>query len=78
MPDLRPNEISSRLPGLREDIYDILGHKNTKLTYTRFPKDWTAEQIYEYLIARAEEDEKARGHESGRRESPSRGPQSCR
>jgi hypothetical protein len=36
-----------------------------KLTYTRFPKDWTAEQIYEYLIARAEEDEKARDDVSG-------------
>jgi hypothetical protein len=35
-----------------------------KLTYTRFPKDWTAKQIYEYLIARAEETEKARVDES--------------
>ena len=31
--------------------------KTTKVTYTRFPKDWTAEQIYEYLMARVEEDE---------------------
>ena len=30
-----------------------------KLTYSRFPNGWTAEQIYEYLIGRAEEAEKA-------------------
>ena len=34
-----------------ENIYDSPDHKNTKLTYTRFPKDWTAEQIYEHLMA---------------------------
>ena len=37
----------------------------TKLTYTIFPKDATAKEIYEYLIARAEEDEKARDDASG-------------
>ena len=30
-------------------------HKDVKLYYTIFPKDWTAEQIYEYLISRADE-----------------------
>ena len=34
--------------------------ENLKLTYTSFPKDWTPERIYEYLIAWAEEDEKTR------------------
>ena len=35
-------------------------HRNPRVSYTRFPKDWTAEQIYEYLMARAEGGKKAR------------------
>ena len=28
--------------------------KSTKLSYTLFPKDWDAKQIYEHLMARYE------------------------
>ena len=50
---------------MREGHLRQPGHKDAKLTYTRFPKDWTAEQIYEYLIAQAEEEEEAGDDESG-------------
>ena len=49
---------------MAEDAHDSPAHKDVKL-YTRFPKDWTPKEIYEYLIGRAEEDGKARDGESG-------------
>ena len=30
---------------MRDSIDDGPDHKDMKITYTRFPKDWTAEQI---------------------------------
>ena len=42
---------------MKEDISDSPDHKDTKVSYTRFPKDWTAKQVYEYPMARDEEQE---------------------
>ena len=41
---------------MRDSIDDGPDHQDAKMkiTYTRFPKDWTAEQIYKYLVVRAE------------------------
>ena len=50
---------------MSEDLQDSTDHKDVKLSYAIFPKDATAKEIYEYLIARAEEVEKAGGDESG-------------
>ena len=55
---------------MEEEILDSPDHDNANLTYTRFPNEWTAEQVYEYLIARAEEDEKAVDDESGKAREP--------
>ena len=44
---------------MEKNLSDGADHKDVKLSYTIFPKDATAKEIYEHLMKWSEEAEKA-------------------
>ena len=51
---------------MEKNLSDGADHKDVKLSYTIFPKDATAKDIYEHLMKWSEEGEKARDDLSGK------------